>query len=290
MVASVSAMYRYPVKSMLGEALRECVVGMKGLVGDRAYALIDSADGSIASAKAPRKWGSMLAMSARYLVEPCVSEPSPPIEIALADGRVIWSDDPSVDDVLSDALDRNVHLTQEHNPNAAYEFTPNIGLANNVPSQEVIDALATRAAKGRSRLSLAEMPDGTFYDAAMLHVLTTSTMDELRRLAPGADVDARRFRANLVFETDSLGFAEDDWVSKTITVGEVMLMQVDMLTMRCVMTSLAQRGLTADREVMQAIAKHNRKEVPGMGIWACAGVYASVAKEGLVCVGDKVGV
>ncbi|MEO9221616.1 MAG: hypothetical protein ABI251_07540, partial [Mycobacteriaceae bacterium] len=75
---------------------------------------------------------------------------------------------------------------------------------------------------------------------------------------------------------------------RTIAVGETMQFSVSMLTMRCVMTSLAQGELAANPTLMRTIAKHNRKDIPGMGVWACAGVYASIAASGTVHVGDTV--
>jgi uncharacterized protein YcbX len=47
----VETLSRYPVKSMLGEELAECTIGPGGVIGDRAYALIDETDGKVASAK-----------------------------------------------------------------------------------------------------------------------------------------------------------------------------------------------------------------------------------------------
>src|SRR5438477_422600 len=56
LVGSIVSLWRYPVKSMMGEELNAAEVDKAGLLGDRAYALIDSSDGKIASAKNPRKW------------------------------------------------------------------------------------------------------------------------------------------------------------------------------------------------------------------------------------------
>src|SRR4051794_2312992 len=54
--ARIEALFRYPVKSMLGEQIDVSVVGERGLLGDRAYALIDEETGKVASAKNPRRW------------------------------------------------------------------------------------------------------------------------------------------------------------------------------------------------------------------------------------------
>ena len=58
--------------------------------------------------------------------------------------------------------------------------------------------------------------------------------------------------------------------------------------MRCVMTTMAQPGLERDLGVLQAAARHNRIEIPGLGHWACAGVYGRVTTRGEVSVGDPV--
>ena len=53
----IEALFRYPVKSMLGEEVAGTVVGERGLAGDRAYALVEHETGKVASAKNPRRWG-----------------------------------------------------------------------------------------------------------------------------------------------------------------------------------------------------------------------------------------
>ncbi len=57
-IASIVSLWRYPVKSMMGEELDSSYVTERGLLGDRAYALVDQETGKVASAKNPRKWGS----------------------------------------------------------------------------------------------------------------------------------------------------------------------------------------------------------------------------------------
>jgi uncharacterized protein len=50
----VVSIWRYPVKSMMGEELNSSYVTERGLIGDRTYALIDQKTGKVASAKNPR--------------------------------------------------------------------------------------------------------------------------------------------------------------------------------------------------------------------------------------------
>jgi len=56
--------------------------------------------------------------------------------------------------------------------------------------------------------------------------------------------------------------------------------------MRCVMTTLAQGDLPADADTLRTIAGHNRVEIPELGTWACAGVYADVTTAGELAVGE----
>ena len=43
-----------------------------------------------------------------------------------------------------------------------------------------------------------DLPEGTFFDCAVVHVLTTATLDRLRELFPQGRFEARRFRPNIV--------------------------------------------------------------------------------------------
>ena len=60
-VGAVAELWRFPVKSMQGEQLQEVTVTARGGVGDRAYALIDTATGQVASAKSVKRFPDLLA-------------------------------------------------------------------------------------------------------------------------------------------------------------------------------------------------------------------------------------
>ncbi len=291
MAARVASIHRYPVKSVLGEDLPECVVTERGLVGDRGWALVDADDGVVASAKNPRKWAALLGVSARYLADPLPGEVPPPVELTFPDGSVLRSDDAGVDAALEAVTGRPVRLSSVPPEGSSFEEVwPDLeGLA----PQRFIDGTRSSTEPGGesvSTIALGSMaPAGTFFDLAVLHVLTTATLAELTRLAPDADFDARRYRPNLLLEADGEGFVEDAWVGTTLAVGDELRAGVSMLTMRCVMTTLPQRDLPADPDTLRTIARHHREEIPGLGTWACAGVYAGVERGGTVRVGDVVG-
>src|SRR5260370_34333210 len=64
---SVASLWRYPVKSMLGEELSASEVTERGLLGDRAYALVDSAARQAATAKNPREWTTLFGVRANVI-------------------------------------------------------------------------------------------------------------------------------------------------------------------------------------------------------------------------------
>ncbi len=288
-IGRVAALYRYPVKSMLGEALEVAEVGERGVAGDRAYALVDRDDGKVASAKNPRKWGALLRCRATY-VEPPSSAGAAPVRITLPDGTEVRSDSAGADAVLSRFVGRDVTLVAGAPEGSAFEevWPDDVGA---IAPEDFIERTESGREPTGERVSdittAMAAPPGTFFDVTPLHLLTTATLERLAALAPASDFDVRRYRPNVLIDAEEGGFLENDWAGRTIRLGEAAASGM-LPTMRCVMTTLAQDGLDADRSTLQAIAEHNRIEIPGLGTWACAGIYAGVAAAGVVRVGDEV--
>jgi uncharacterized protein YcbX len=285
----IDALYRFPVKSLLGEQVGQARLTGRGVLGDRAYALVDAADGTVASAKHPRKWGALLGLSARFLSEPVPGGTVPPVAITLPGGTELRSHEPGTDAVLSDLLGRQVRLTSEVPAGSRFEEQwPAIeGLA----PAEFIER-STHAFEGEEPVSAIDLglmaPPGTFFDVAALHLLTRATLDRLTELGDGSDFDVLRYRPNVVVGGTEPGFAEDAWVGRSVGLGDTARAGVSMLTMRCVMTTLAQGDLPEDRDTLRTVARHHRREIPGLGTWACAGIYADITGEGVVRTGDPV--
>src|SRR5581483_5764525 len=107
---TIAELWRYPVKSMGGERVEESEVTEAGLVGDRAYAVVDAESGKVGSAKHPRLWGQLLQCQARYVSPPAGRSPAP-VAIRLPDGRETGSEDIDVDGRLSALFGRPVRLT-----------------------------------------------------------------------------------------------------------------------------------------------------------------------------------
>jgi uncharacterized protein YcbX len=111
-IGTVVSIWRYPVKSMLGEELNSSYVTERGLIGDRTSALIDQQTGKVASAKNPRKWGKLFDFRAAFIDAPQVVENIPAVRITFPDGTQIFSSDQDyiITNTLSNVLSREVRL------------------------------------------------------------------------------------------------------------------------------------------------------------------------------------
>ena len=105
---TVVGLWRYPVKSMLGEELNAAEISDGGVVGDRRLRIVDAATGVIAGAKNPRKWGNFFDYRAAY-VEPLRAGASlPAVRVTLPDGTVVTNEQADVAKVPPEAFGRDV--------------------------------------------------------------------------------------------------------------------------------------------------------------------------------------
>ena len=265
-LGSIVSLWRYPVKSMLGEELNASEVAKRGLLGDRAYALVDSADGKVASAKNPRKWPQLFDCRAALADIPVAGVKAPPVRITLPDGDVVSSEQPGLNQIFSKMLKREVKLSAlpDSRTATAEEYWPDI---------EGLDHRDTVTDFG--------LPEGTFFDCALVHLLTTATLDRLRELYPQGRFEVRRFRPNIVVETayGEKDFVENAWIGQVLMIGDSVRLSVTGPCPRCVMTTLPQADLPQDTGILRTAARHNGANV---------GVYTSVLEGGTVRRGDSV--
>ena len=120
MLGTVTALRRYPVKSMLGEDVDASDVTFTGLARDRRLAVLSRTTGKVASAKMPRLWRDLLTLSAAA----DDSSANGAVRITLPGGKTVWSDDADVDAVLSDLLNQPVTLTATPPPGTFVDFAP----------------------------------------------------------------------------------------------------------------------------------------------------------------------
>jgi uncharacterized protein YcbX len=286
-VGTVRMLGRFPVKSMLGEQVDVVDVGEGGIVGDRAYAVRDRQTGKVASAKNPKLWPGLLACRAGFVEPPRPGDELPPVRIDLADGDSVLSDAPDVDAVLSRFFGRDVELA--HAAQRGYtidQYHPDE--ENYDPGghrDEVVEARLGAALFDEQGLPSA-VPDGSFFDAFPLSLLTSSSLAQLSEFEPQSRFDARRFRMNVIVDTPARGFVENHWLGHRLAIGDDVRIAVAMPDPRCVMPSLAQEELPRDPGVLKALG-HNRIDVAG-ALYPCAGIYAVVEAGGTIRGNDRV--
>lgn len=288
-LGEIAALWRFPVKSMGGEQLQALEVCASGVLGDRAYALRDVTTGQVASAKNSKLFPDLLQCRAEFVSPPMRLEKMPAVQITLPDGDAVRSDDTGANERLSRFFQRPVQLIQTAPEDFTIDqFHPDLaGLdpgehRNTVVSQKLGAALFKHAGMA------SPVPAGSFLDVFPVSVITTSTLLTLSALAPDSLFDASRFRMNIVVKTLDEGFVENAWVGQSLSIGDGIQLSVAMLDPRCVMTTLAQPGLPQDLGILRTLVAHNRRTLPGMGQFPCAGVYAVVHTEGQAQLGSPV--
>lgn len=127
-------------------------------------------------------------------------------------------------------------------------------------------------------LQPASAPHITHFDAFPIHVLTTSSLEAMKRLNPAALWDERRFRPNFLIETDDgvEGLVEFAW--SHVRLGGVEV-KCEMKTERCAMATNAQKEIPKDPSILRSLVEEADQNL---------GMYASVVKAGEVRIGDVV--
>ena len=280
-IGRVRELWRYPVKSMGGERLQAAMLTARGIPGDRGWALRDEKSGEVRGAK---KMPALMGCAAGYLEEPTGSA-IPPARVRFPDGASVLTTDPAANDLLSKLLGRTVTIWPQQ-PAERRDFyrrfpdNPDF----NVELREIMGRLPDEPLPDFSGVP-AEIfeftsPLGTFFDAFPLHLLTTASLREIAAHNPGADFDVRRFRPNILIESeDSVsGFVEADWRGREIAIGDSRI-ALTIPTMRCVMTTLEQQGLRKDSTVLRTIVRDAAQNL---------GIYANVAQSGKIVLDDPV--
>ncbi len=302
-VGCVREVWRYPVKSMMGERLDRGHVGTQGLWGDRSWAIRDEATGEIHNAK---RYPILMQCSAAYHAEPRADH-IPHVDITLPDGAIVSSDSPAASRRLSELIGRHVALrpVQPASDTAYYRRRePGAALFGQLwayrSARRLLQRLVLRGpAEKELRAAFGLEPEdplpdlsdvpavawefytppGTYFDLFPIHVLTTSTLQFMSQLNPAADWDVRRFRPNVLVDTGpTTGAMENDWVGRTIRIGD-LIVKGELPTIRCAMPMHAQADLPRDPSVLRTIVREANQ---------CLGVYASIIEPGSVGTGDPV--
>ena len=288
-VGSVAGLWRFPVKSMKGERIEQAELTRRGMVGDRAYALIDTDTGKVVSAKSVRLFPGLLGCQAAFVEPPQAGRDLPPAQITLPDGAAVTSDSSDCDRALSAYFGRNVTLARTAPEDYTIDmYHPDVEGAAPTSQRNTVVEQKLGAALFAELGMPSPVPVGSFFDAFPLTVLTTSTLKQLNALQPQTRFDERRFRMNVIVAATEAGFVENGWVGRELAIGDGVRLRIAVPDSRCVMTTLAQDELPQDTGVLRALVQHNRIQVAGLGQFPCAGAYAVIEAEGTIRTGDRV--
>jgi uncharacterized protein YcbX len=245
----VAQAWRYPVKSLQGEAVDVLEVDIERVLGDREWGVRDSTTGSVLTARTVRP---LLHASARVEGDAVL--------VRFPDGRELHEHDDAMDLALSSYVGIPVHLAHAKRDEQA-QFEAPVEYSDN-PSP---------VARWQSR-------PGSFNDGNPIHVLTTASLRAASALHPGSVWDMRRFRPNLLIDVDGDDFVEETW--SHITIGS-MALEIYKRTTRCALTARSQPGLLDDLEVPRTLARNRNAK---LGVYARVTTPGSIAAGDVVRV------
>ena len=275
-VGHVRTLWRYPVKSMLGEEVGAIDLDDGGLDGDRRFGVVDAETAKVASAKQPRYWQRLLQLRAEVVADGTV-------RIHFPDGRAVLSSDAFVDKLLSEFLGRQVVLRDRASAGAELERAVPEAVLEQGRGAEVDFTLLEIAAAS---------PAGTFFDFSPLQLLTSASLDRAAGLHPAGRVDPVRYRPNVIVETPagSSGFVENDWVGRRLHLGPEVILEILVPSPRCAIPTLRHGDLPPDPDAFRIPRQCNYLPIPleGFGSAPCLGVHAGVVRGGRVSPGDEV--
>jgi uncharacterized protein YcbX len=270
--AFLSDIFRYPVKSMMGEPLAQATVTESGLVGDRAWAVRDEKRGGIRGGK---KIPALMKLSA-------VTAGDGPM-ITAPDGETSSAAAAEIHDWLSKKLSHPVSLWPllpadqldhyrrgapdeedfEKELRSVFGRLPGEPLPDLAPFMEVLEF---------------ESPPGTYFDAFPLMLMSQQSLTTMSKANPDCEFDVRRFRPNLLldFPADNHPFPEQQWVGKTVAVGDVVL-EISSTCPRCSMVTQPFSDLPKDPAIMRALVQQAEGNL---------GVYARIRTAGEISRGD----
>ena len=247
----IAQLWRYPVKSLLGERRPTLRVVGDGVSGDRMWGIQDRSDGRILTA---RREPRLLFASSR------IEEDGDLPVITLPDGRELEGPGPDTDAALSAWLAKPVTLV------AAAE------------SEAARAEYFADATDDSSRAIEWTMPKGRFVDAFPVLVMTTAGLRGGAAAHASGAWDVRRFRPNVLIQVDGEGWLEDAWTDRRLSVGSTQLVPRRRCT-RCTMVNRAQPGLDRDVNIYKTLHRTHGGE---------AGMWTQVVQPGVISEGDPV--
>jgi uncharacterized protein len=256
-VGKVESLWRYPVKSMRGEELDEMFAGYAGVYGDRLYAFASSANEAGFPFFTGRDQRQIIRYQARFRNPEKAARP-----VNLSEAETL---SPNLNPLSADASELMIDVE-----------TPD-GKTLAIDDPALIDNLRA-GVDGKHKLTLLRS-DKAMTDCRPLSIFAVQTAKKLGEEA-GIPVDKRRFRANVYVDlTNANGFAEDQFVGKSLRIGSKVTVAVLQRDARCMMITLDPDTAEKTPAILKQVAQAHE----GM-----AGVYGAVLVEGTIRKGDLV--
>ena len=254
-IGTVESLWRYPVKSMRGEELEEMFAGYAGVYGDRVFAFTSSLSPKGFPFFTGRDQRQMIRYRARFRNP---EKAARPINLAEAESS-------GANPISANASELMIEVE-----------TPD-GKTIAIDDPALIDNLRANI-DGKHELKLLRS-DKAITDCRPLSIFAVQSAKKLGE-ETGTNVDKRRFRANVYVDlTNAAGFAEDQFVSKTLRIGSKVVVSVLERDPRCMMITLDPDTAEKTPAILKQVAQAHE----GM-----AGVYGAVLMEGVIRKGDSV--
>ena len=277
-VGIIKEIWRYPVKGMAGEKSEQCSIGPKGLAGDRLWALRDVARQEIQSCKFRPELLKCIATSRR-------DQTNEHVDIRFPEGDSIGSDDQSIHHKLSALVGHNSTL-EKLQPLTNMDFYRRFKGGERVWLDELKDTFTREAGEPfpdfstfpQQAIDYVTVP-GTFFLVTPFHIITTSTLKYLEKIQPNGDWDVRRFRPNILIETEEgEGLIEQKWIGQQLTIAGTVI-DCTATAPRCGAVTREQENLKFDKSMLRTIIKHAEQNL---------GIYGGITAQGVLSVGDAV--
>lgn len=256
-VGKVESLWRYPVKSMRGEEMDELFASYGGIYGDRLFAFASSASDKGFPFFTGREQNDMIRYRPRFRHPERAARP-----LNFAEAQKL---SPNINPVSAGAGDLIVDVE-----------TPD-GQTFVIDDAELIKHLRA-GADPKHALTLLRS-EKAMTDCRPLSIISVQSVRTLSQEA-GVAVDKRCVRSNIYLDLNSTdGFAEDQFVGKSLRIGSTVVVRVLQRDGRCMMITLNPDTAEKTPAILKAVAQSH----DGM-----AGVYAAVLTEGMIRKGDAV--
>jgi uncharacterized protein YcbX len=256
-IGKVESLWRYPVKSMRGEELNEIFAGYAGVYGDRLFAFTSSASPKGFPFFTGRDQRQMIRYCARFRNPKKAARP-----VNLTDAEKL---SPNINAIPANAADLMIDIE-----------TPD-GKTFSIDDPALIDQLRLNI-DGKHDLALLRS-DKAMTDCRPLSIFAVQTARKLGE-ETGIEIDKRRFRANVYVDlTSSDGFAEDEFVGRSLRIGAKATVAVLQRDARCMMITLDPDTAEKTPAILKQVAQAHEN---------MAGVYGAVLVEGILRKGDPV--